>query len=260
MSLSFLKSLNGKKQGFFHQWLNSLESNPRIAWYPSAGTDFRPLLYLSRTFSKAHPPVCQEPELPEIFLFTDYFPYDSSTFLDTNLIYNDGRTSVEVVQIEELDRCDLPLYRQITTHYRRSRATNRVVFMTVRVASIELRMDYIVPVLYSFNLNESTMEQMVEHQASISHVIHVRYGGGRGGGGRATGVWLTHALNLLNCEVFITDDHYQWAEGDIWFYNRCEALPRERCTGLKPIRTIPGREWSNHGDVTWYLNPNQVKN
>ena len=46
MSIEFLQSLNGHNRGALRNWLDRLDHEPRIAWYPSAGEDFRDLMYL----------------------------------------------------------------------------------------------------------------------------------------------------------------------------------------------------------------------
>jgi hypothetical protein len=45
MSRKLLLELNGGCHGAFHKWLDQLKREPPIAWYPSAGEDFRDLLY-----------------------------------------------------------------------------------------------------------------------------------------------------------------------------------------------------------------------
>jgi hypothetical protein len=46
MSRQLLEHLNGNKAGQLNNFLDNFEGEPRIAWYPSAGEDFRALLYL----------------------------------------------------------------------------------------------------------------------------------------------------------------------------------------------------------------------
>jgi hypothetical protein len=129
MSLELLNALKGQTKGAFHRYLESLHGEPRIAWYPSAGDDFRDLLYLSTAYSKWNP-VEHEPSPPDFFLHTDYFPWKSSTFCDSYNIHKDERTKVSIRdrEIEELPRCDLPLDPGIVDSDG-SIATGRVIFM-----------------------------------------------------------------------------------------------------------------------------------
>lgn len=115
----FLYHLNGDKTGTFRKWLDGFKGEPRVAWYPSAGEDFRDLLYLTQKYSEINPASKPEPPQPDIFLHTDYFPNSSSTFLDNRIIHSENRTTITVKSIEELPRCDLPLDSQIVNLQRR---------------------------------------------------------------------------------------------------------------------------------------------
>ena len=109
MSKQHLYNLNGNKKGKFQEYLDSFPREPRIAWYMSTGTDLRPLLYLNPGYSEISELSQQESEPPNIFLFTDYFPWQNSDFLDTTKIHIDDRTKVIVNSIEEMPNLHLPL-------------------------------------------------------------------------------------------------------------------------------------------------------
>jgi hypothetical protein len=251
MSLALLKFLNGNNRGSFHRCLASLNTEPRIAWYPSAGEDFRDLLFLNGAYSVTNP-VVNEPSPPDFFLHTDYFPWDSSQFCDSSIIHKDGRTTVSVQEIEELPRCDLPLDSGIVNFPEGGAATGRVIFMSLEVHSDTLGV-YHRPVLYAFSENSAFCAQMaLAHKACFSHVVHVRCGGGCGGGGHASGAWVIGVLKRLRCEVFVTDGNEQMQQGDCQVLQRFPELrPEQPLPEFVPIRTIPSRSWSDHGDVTW---------
>lgn len=275
MSLDLLTTLNGDRRGAFHRYLATLKSAPRIAWYPSAGEDFRDLLYLSRAYSVHHPAIVEppppelflpgevagvprqstgEPLAPELFLHTDYFPWQMSQFLDTPIIYNDCKTTLTVLELEELPRCDLPLNPGLVTFEEGSTATGRVVFMWVQVQS-RLLGDFHCPLLYAFVENAAFCASLaLPHQARFSHVVQVRYGGGCGGGGFSVGAWLPNVLKRLGCQVFITDDSDDEdlpADPAIRLFPELDS-EQPPCE-LKSIRTLPGKLWSNHGDITWKM-------
>lgn len=252
MSRELLENLNGNKTGQFHQWLNYFEGEPRIAWYPSSGTDFRDLLYLHSEFSIQNPASKSDLPAPDIFLHTDYFPWKSSTFLDTPEIYRDKKTSVTVKSIEELDRCDFPLDDQMVDFEEGSVATGRVLFLEVEVFSTVLG-NYSYPVVYAFVDNASfCAEKMLPLHAHCSHIVHIRFGGGLGGGGKSTGVWLLNVLQKLHCEVFVTDSMYGHGHGDDRIYELYPELSGiEDVIQLDQIRKIDGELWSNYGDVSW---------
>ena len=181
MSKELLINLNGNKKGLFHKWLNNFDGDPRIAWYPSSGTDFRDLMYLHSEFAKQNPASQPDPQEPDIFLHTDYFPWKRSKFLDTPEIYRDDRTRITVKAIEELDRCDLTLDDQLVDSPKGSVATGRVIFLEVEVSSTVLG-NYSYPVVYAFVDNASfCAKKMLPINARCSHIVHVRFGGGLGG-------------------------------------------------------------------------------
>lgn len=253
MSRSLLLHLNGNTNGRLLSWLNRFDGDPRIAWYPSAGQDFRDLLYLSPQYARDFPGSEPDPRCPDLFIHTDYFPWSHSAFLDSPLLHRDGRTSVRVSHIEELPRLDLPLDAEIVHFPEGSDATGRVVFMELEVAS-DLLGSFTVPLIYAFVENAAFCAQtLLPNQAAISHVVHVRYGGGCGGGS-ASGIWLLNVLRQLNCECLISDGHYYRQRGDerAW-----QLYPQLRGDGVahpgKTIRIVRGEAWSCHGDVSWQV-------
>lgn len=253
MTKKLLTDLNGNKTGQLKRFLDDFKGEPRIAWYPSAGEDFRALLYLHPNFSQLHPASEQEPQPPDLFLFTDYFPWQNSRFMDNRTIYSDSRTTVHIDYIEELPRLNLPLHNELVHFPKGSTATDRVVFLKIRIDSDKLgSISY--PVVYAFAENETFYcKKLVPNRATISHIIHVRYGGGCGGGGSASGVWLLNVLKELNCELFITDGHHHWQSGDYFALEFCSSIPRQSNSQLSPIRIIQSEGWSGHGDVSWNL-------
>jgi len=251
MTKKLLYELNGNKTGEFKKFIDNFKGEPRIAWYPSAGEDFRALLYLHPSFSSKYPATDAEPLSPDIFLFTDYYPWSFSSFLDKRMIHADDRTTVYIEHIEELPILNLSTHPEISLFPEGSSATNRAVFLKINIKSDVLgSISY--PVIYAFAENETFFcDKIVPTKASITHVIHIRYGGGCGGGGKASGVWLLNVLKQINCELFITDGHFYWQSGDQFALELCSSIPKECEVILTPIRKLPGRGWSDHGDVIW---------
>lgn len=255
MSRQLLQDLNGNNTGQLRNFLDNFKGEPRIAWYPSAGEDFRALFYLHPSFSMSHPvkEQVQEPKPPDIFLFTDYYPWQNPNFLNNGRIYDDGRTTVDIEHIEELPRLNLPLHNELVDFPEGSTATDRAVFLKINITINRLEtISY--PVLYAFSENETFYcKKLVPNNSTITHIIHVRYGGGLGGGGKASGVWLLNVLRTLNCELFITDGHHNWQSGDYFALKFCSSIPRQSDAQLTPIRVVESARWSGHGDVSWNL-------
>lgn len=256
MPKEMLHSLNGTNNGAFRRWLDNFKGEPRIAWYPSAGEDFRDLLYLHPKFPDIEPASKPEPQPPDLFLHTDFFPWSTSTFLDSRTIHLDNRTTVSVKSIEELPPCnfDLGLDSQIVDFPRGSSATGRVLFLKVKIQSDVLG-EFSFPVVYAFVENAAfCANKILPYNGRLSHIIHVRFGGGSGGGGKSTGVWLLNILQKVRCEVFVSDSHYARQSGDERIYQLYPSLAgNEDTSQLERIRVIASERWSNHGDVTWNI-------
>lgn len=253
-NISLLKSLAGDTNGSFSKLVSQFVREPRIAWYPSAGEDLRDLLYLCPSFSEIRPAQKREPEPPDIFIHSDYFLWSESRFLDSKVIFSDGRTKMIVSSIENLPRLNLPLDPQIVDFPQGSPLKGRVVFLQISVES-NLLGSYSFPLVYVFAENAAFCANIVlPCSGKFSHIIHVRYGGGCGGGGKSTGSWLLNILPSLGCEVFITDGHHESRDGD---KHVLEAFPiiaqSARRSRLEPIREIDSHSWSGYGNVSWNL-------
>lgn len=176
MSLQLIEQLNGGNRGKLRAWIDSLEREPRIAWYPSSGEDFRDLLYLSTAYQSKNPGEISEPDPPDLFLHTDYYPWSSSGLLDTAVLYSDDKTRITATDMEELPRCDLPLDPGIVDFPKGSIATGRVVFMWLKVASDTLG-ELTAPLLYVFAENAAfCAERMLPNNAKITHAVHMSQG------------------------------------------------------------------------------------
>ena len=213
----------------------------------------RDVLYLSPWYASRFPGSEPDPRCPDIFLHTDYFPWQDSTFLDSCQVHGDGRTSVRIAYIEELPRLDLPLDGQIVHFPEGSSATGRVVFLELDVSS-HLLGNFTVPMVYAFVENAAFCAlKLLPNRAVVSHVVHVRYGGGMGGGS-ASGIWLLNVLRQLKCECLVSDGHYYTQCGDERAYQLYPALRGfEMSESARTIRTVASQAWSGHGDVSWQV-------
>jgi len=270
MSLNLLKALNGGNQGAFHDYLQELSGHPpRIAWYPSAGRDFRDLLFLSTAYSHAHP-VASEPPPPDLFLHTDYAPCNEHRFCETPPVFSDARTTVRIDAIEDLPRCDLPLDRKIVAFPEGGPMTGRVLFLSLTVFSNILG-EFRRPLVFVFAENAAFCAWALRSNARFSHVVHVRYGGAFGGG-YSNGAWIPGMLKLVGCELYISDGDEDMQHGD---ERALELFPEIRPVPQGPepeeihwiranrrlaeirvfpeIRRTPARSWSNYRDVSWRL-------
>ena len=255
MSLNLLKHLNGSSAGGLKAFIQKYEgkNEPRICWYPSAGVDFRALMYLHPAFNMISPAIKQDPQPPDIFLYSDYSIFKTSTLLDSKVIHMDKSTVVTVGAIEELQKIGTSLHPEILTFPEENTLTGRVLFLTINIKSNKFgRISS--PVVYVFAENEAFCgEKLIPLNARLSHIVHVRYGGGFGGG-YASGIWMLNVLKRLHCEMFISDGHFHMQRGDKKAIRLYPVLgENDGKANLEVIRTVESKSWSGHGDVTWNL-------
>ncbi len=274
MNKNFLYQLNGEKNGKLKFLLDNMQNEPRIAWHTSAGEDFRSLLYLSDNYQTLY--LGQEiPATPDFFIFTDAnsslfkrlicrnedeFPISKIELFLKDLVdigawylYNDDRTTIKVIHYENLPDIYCPSNREIVMTQPEDKNFRRVIFLHVLIES-NLLGSFKIPIIYVNSENESFCSRYVIGNTSFSHIVHVRYGGGIGGGGYASGAWLMNVLKKLNTEVFITDEHLDWQTGDKAALAKYANLQSEEKVDEYPnVYTVPSASWSGHGNVKWKL-------
>ena len=260
MSRQLLSNLNGNNMGLLKQFLNEFEGEPRIAWYPSAFNDFRPLLYLNPEDKRFHPAPEKEPQSPDLFLFTDYWAWNSH-FLNNRTLFKDENTHIFIEDMEELPKLNLlPLHKEIAHFPEGDEMTDRVVFLKIKIRNSQLGV-FLCFVLYAFAENEIFYcKKLVPNNSKISHIVHVCYGGGRSGGS-GFGIWLLNVLTQLKCELYIADQspyerekYYkqeQWMTGDKYAFQFC-GVPKKNEAKLTLIEHFDS-EKSLYRCARWYL-------
>jgi hypothetical protein len=240
MSRRLLLALNGVNNGALRKWLAEFDGEPRIAWYPSAGQDFRDLLYFHPRCVELYAAHHNEPSPPDIFLHTDYLYY-GARFLWNHPIYRDNHTSVSLERVEELPRCHLPLDGRIVVFPRGSPASGRVFYLEMRILSDSLG-ELTARVIYAIVENAAfCAERVLPCEGRLSHIIHWRHGGGCGGGGLTHGAWLLNVLRQVHCEVFLTQGHACRCEGDDRIHELYPSLAGDEDESqLDQIRTYWG--------------------
>ena len=257
MSSQLLQLLDNRRSVQFTKFVSSLEHEARIAWYPSAGTDFRALFYLNDVFLSANPTIeGEDPKEPDIFLYTDYaMTNDRFNHIlfhgGETVIHDDGRSTVTLSDIENLGRIEFDSYSDYQLTEQNRHFYNRVFFFNATIESADFG-SITKPVLYIFCCNEQLCsELLLPMKAKVSHVIHIRYGHCFGGA-NSSGHWLQHVLSLLQCEMYIHDglSHYYDNEQRIISYYS-EVIPQESISTLTTIREIDGRGWSYSTRIIW---------
>jgi hypothetical protein len=122
---------------------------------------------------------------PDLFIFSDYFPYRDSTFFDTGILFADKHTSIYVEEFCEI-------FPSVGYHYffdenhvafKPSRATGRAIFFKAKVTSNNVENSYYKYAIYFFYENVNLIEQLfLINKLPFSHFVWLRDGTGLGGG------------------------------------------------------------------------------
>lgn len=279
MSLQFLKQLNGDNKGHFDTFLNTMDEsiNPKIAWYPSSGDDFRNLIFLNEKYCAEHIKNINHWEQPDIFIYTDYYtPFFDRLFPDESTenfvnplsamdalfseyadiggweLYSDKRTSVRVKRFEYLPSMDARVDPQLVQFTDISKDPKKVAYMLLEVWS-KTYGTFDVNLIYANVENEYFADQLIQSGAEVSHITHVRYGAGFGFA-KASGTYLKNILSKLKTKYFISDPHLEMNEGDSAAVRLYPTLRKHRYKEpiLEPIHKVSGYSWSRHGDVSFF--------
>jgi hypothetical protein len=259
----FFTRLNGNNRGLFHRFIQeNKKKNLNICWYPSSGLDLRNLRYISHAYTETITPNLKGFPIPDLFIHSDYMPWEHAhQFFEQNELFRDENTTITVVEREWLTMHEQPAnlaekMKQIVNGVTNPLLKDKALFLKLQIDSAQLG-NYQVPLFYVFAPNEDFFQRYLKSTGvAISHIVHVRYGGGLGGGGNATGSWLLNVLAHLEAKVFITDGHLQEQHGDRYFLENVVkgrfAIGKNQVR-LIPVNILPGEQWSNHGDVTWNI-------
>lgn len=277
MSLQFLKQLNGNNKGHFDALLNTMDesNNPKIAWYPSCGDDFRNLIFLNEKYCSERMKKENKWEQPDIFIYTDYYtPYFDKLFpeqMTENFVnprskmesilseyaniggwelYIDDRTSIRVKRFEYLPSMDAKVDRQLVDFTDISKNPKKVAYMLLEVWSNKYGY-FDVNLIYANVENEYFADLLIKSGAEVSHITHVRYGAGFGLA-KATGSYLKGILSKLKTQYFISDPYLDMNDGDYAAIKLYPTLRSNDNINLKPIYKVSSESWSCHGDVSFF--------
>jgi hypothetical protein len=280
MSMRFLECLNGNNNGYFKKWLNNFQNiTPNISWYPSSGFDFRNLLYLSKQYAENN---ISQPKwiIPDLHIHTDFYKPDFDTLFPRNMVrnftkplseieslfreyadlsgwylFNDGRTSVRVAQLEILNPIELSCHDLKNQKELVTLEVDNHNFRTAYYLKLDIGSDkyghFESHLIYVNIVNETFANMLIENNAELSHISHVRYGSAFGGA-RGLGSFLINILSRLKTKYYLSDPHMD---------NESDVLPGIIYSNLKkqnndvallPIYHIKSESWSNNGDISFY--------
>ena len=239
-----------------------------ICWYPSAGEDFKPLLFISDWYyKKNNVPMDEDQVLPDLFIFTDYAGFHSrdnelrdygdayeqiqnsfckpgSCFIHVS--YKNSSTDITVKSFEKLRDLHLPFDTSLAS-CEKGPDYNSAFLMKVEVRSRinETVNTYETSIMYVAALNEIFAERvLVPNRIKTEYLIIIRYGTGFGGGNGKGFAWILSDYKELGIKYLVTSHcvHGEFSETE-----SNKPYPQ-----LTDIYGIDGKQWTKDVSVVWY--------
>ena len=237
-----------------------------ICWYPSAGKDFRPLLFISDWYYRMHDvPRDARQKFPDLFILTDLCGLfdssgDNNEYLGDayyqmrdgfcepgscliNVPYTNSSTQIIVKKFERLRDLDLPFDKEYA-NYDKAFDYNSSLLMNVEVIS---RLGdnvnrYEMAILYVAALNEFFADGfLIPNKIKTEYQVIVRYGAF--GGGHYSAEWILQRYEEFGTKYLIGTD-YGWT-------HLSELDPDKPGPHFDAIYGIDGAQWSGL-PVIWY--------
>ena len=237
-----------------------------ICWYPSAGKDFRPLLFISDWYyKKNNVPRDDGQVFPDLFILTDlcglfdsygdtaclgdayYQLKDGFCELDSNLIcvsYKNSSTEIIVKKYERLRDLDLPFDKDYA-FFDKASDYNSSILLNVEVVSriYDVTNRYETSILYVAALNEFFADNfLIPNGIKTEYQVIVAYGGF--GGGHNGPQWIAQRYKELGTKYLIGNS-YGWC-------NLSEEYPDKPAPRCEYLYHIDGEQWSKGQPVIWY--------
>lgn len=267
--------------------LKELKKHKSICWYPSAGSDFRTLLYLSKPFYEKHEELAgEDAALPDLFVMTDYqkhgfidysssgncikyndirhnFDLKQTGALKSNyVLYDDTYTSFTIKNIRKYELNDVEASKDLTDDfYHAPSCYGQAYCMTIKVDSRKPLAKKLgiweIDVIYLYVENTTFAKRvLLQNRINIDYIVMVRY---PGYGNGASGIWLFYLADLLNVKYYVTNpysDKYIMEEGSGSGADKeaLEYLQGDSDISFKPPQRTPFYkiEWYRGEMVVWY--------
>lgn len=269
--------------------LDELKKHKSICWYPSVGSDFRPLLYLSKPFYEKHEELsAEDAAFPDLFIMTDYrmpgyinYGDDSvmrgvkayveqnfdkllnGTLKSGDVLFNDYFTCLTIKSIRRIFLSDIEpqkdlINENISSYYGQGYYM-RVKIDSGRKPTKELG-TWETDVVYLCAENTVFAKKvLLQNQINIDYIVRVLYGDRRGGGSVNSGYWLFYLADLLKVKYYVSNPVFKDAlledgpgtAGDkkALQYLIGDSDLRFEKTQLTPLYR---RKWYKNEPVIWY--------
>ena len=194
-------------------WSSFIEKEKELntLYYPSAGEDLRPFVFSKEeNLDFLGLDNIQSYKEPDLFIFSDYFPFENSQFFDSKKLRCDNYTSIIIDDYCELTPTNQYDYKFNKKHVSSepSLATGKAIFFKAKITSHRVKDEYFKYGIYFFYENTNLIEQLfLKNNFPISHIVWKRDGSGLGGGYVKLD-FLYHLAARCKTEFFFIWDHY----------------------------------------------------
>ncbi|MCD8445151.1 DUF7663 domain-containing protein [Tenacibaculum finnmarkense] len=186
-----------KSKVVFDALLERLPEEPNIAWYPSAGLDFKDLIEVNRTSV-----------IPDLHIHTDY----STSFknLKVGEIFKDNLATISITTIEEIKFAKPVKFfaNPKFVHFLMEDTEEPLIFL-LEVLIVSNKQTIKKPVLYVVMENINFLDEiLLKEQLPISHFIKVREGCGFGGNRKSISIVYAFLADLKTKYLLVdTEEH-----------------------------------------------------
>ena len=251
-----------------------IDKHNRICWYPSAGADFRVLMFLSEQYCKWKNVEIAKDELPTLFILTDCNPNDckysgyslgqsqvsklaGNELKPGDFLYNSsGITKITAMEVVTLPGPNIEFSDEFYG-FEQAKNYGKAFYLRIHINSNQLG-EWDTEVLYILTENTRfALDYLIPQNIKIDFLIKVRYGDAFGGS-RLNGAWLLKLIKPLKVKYFLSNailerDYFRRFDelqnaypqyGYMW-----EDTDRIE---MENIYRVDGMSWSNCGDIQWY--------
>lgn len=251
-----------------------IDNHSRVCWYPSAGDDFRVLMFLSKQYCEWKHVDIDANSLPTLFILTDCYPKEtpyvmskgeseieklnSTKFNEIKTLYRsiDRRTVITVSQRWYLQGLDIPFNDNLFS-LGCSYNYGKAFYWKVHIKSKQLG-EWDTEVIYILTENTGfAFEYLIPQNISIDYIVRVRYGEFFGGS-TVSGQWLLKLIKPLNVKYFLSNYlnersfMYVPEQLEECYSNWSEIWKNTDAIQLNEVYCVEEKTWSNQGDIHWY--------
>ena len=235
-----------------------------VCWYPSAGSDFRALLFLSDWYYKKYDvPMDEGQVLPELFVMTDYmglrmFDGEQHIFGEAyeqiqrghcepgssllHVKYKNNSTEIVVKRYEKLCNLSLP-YDSRLLYQEEPAVYNSAFLIEVEVISrsYDVTNRYETAILYVAAENQLFAERvLIPNGIKTEYLVIMNYGAGFGGGNGISYKWILRDYKELGIG-YVVSNQFPAGDGSDTDYPE-----------LADFYGIDGVQWTRGNPVVWY--------